>query len=109
MAQINNSFVSGGMSLALSEAQFSAFIQFLKEDVSNLPIVKAVTHIGEQSSKVWVLNEDTQIDKDGNVLSEDEKDYIWLKEAFSDNYGNMNIEELIPNVTLPLSTNVLYT
>ena len=32
MAHLNNSFGSGGMSLAFNDMQFSAFIQFLKAD-----------------------------------------------------------------------------
>ena len=42
MTQINASFGSGGMTLALNESQFALFFQFLKEDVSTIPIVQAV-------------------------------------------------------------------
>ena len=48
MTQINASFGSGGMTLALNDSQFALFFQFLKEDVSTIPIVQAVTHIGGQ-------------------------------------------------------------
>ena len=97
------------MSLALSEAHFSLFIQFLKEDVSSLPIVKAIAHIGEQSSGVWVLNNSIQIDASGQLINENDREYIWLEEAFSDKYGNIALQQLIPLITIPLNTDVLYT
>ena len=57
MSQINNSFGSGGMSLALNDMQFSLFVQFLKNEGHNaLPIRKAVTFVGRQKDNpVWVL------------------------------------------------------
>ena len=53
MAQLNGSFGSGGMSLALNEAQFSSFIQHLKDEgnQTGLPIKKAACNIGLQPSE----------------------------------------------------------
>ena len=52
MSQINNSFGSGDMSLAMSEAQFAQFFHFLKEQQEEkLAIVKAVSYVGEQADQ----------------------------------------------------------
>ena len=60
------------MSLAMSEAQFAQFFQFLNEKVAILPIVKAVSHVGEQSGTVWVLNKDVHIDRQGHPIQAEE-------------------------------------
>ena len=57
MSQINNSFGSGGMILALNEAQF---VQLLKDDAPSLPIR---TEVGKQ--EVCVMGEDLQVNKSG--------------------------------------------
>ena len=64
IAQLNNSFGSGGMSLAFNDNQFSLFLQFLKKEAGrNLPIRKAVTVIGKQgNSSVWILGRDLHLD-----------------------------------------------
>ena len=58
MKQINSSFGSGGMGLAMTEVEFSSFMIYLKlkPTSSPMPIRKAVTVIGEQNcGKVWVF------------------------------------------------------
>ena len=56
LSQLNNLFGSGAMSLAFNDAQFSSFIQFLKqENMGNLAIRKAVARVGKQPDGVWVL------------------------------------------------------
>ena len=63
ITQINASYGSGGMSLALNEAQFAQFVQFLKNTASTpLPIKKAATVVGLQPCKqVWVFGGDVQV------------------------------------------------
>ena len=95
------------MSLALSEAQFSLFFQFLKKDVANLPIVKATTHVGEQSDGIWVLNKSIQIDADGEPITQENQTYVWLEEAFIDKYANLSLSHLVPKVITPLTSNIL--
>ena len=105
MAQINNSFRSGGMSLAMSEAQFAQFFQFLKEKVATLPIVKAVSYDGEQSGEVWVLNRDVHIDKQEHPIQAEDRKFIWLEEAFP--ITGISLEQLIPTIKYPLNSRVL--
>jgi len=64
MSQINSSFGSGGMSLALNEMQFGAFIQHLKTQcrTQTFPMKKAACVIGLQPCKqVWVLGDNIQV------------------------------------------------
>ena len=95
------------MSLALSEAQFSSFFQFLKEDVESLEIVKAVTHIGGQSNGVWVLNKETQINADGEVIPKQDQEFIWMGETLAERYPSLTFSEFTPTVTLPLDSTIL--
>ena len=96
------------MSLALSEAQFFLFFQFLK-DVANRPIVKATTHVGEQSDGIWVLNKSIQIDADGELITQENQTYFWLEEAFIDKYANLSLSHLVPKVItrVTLTSNIL--
>ena len=64
MKQINSSFGSGGMGLAMTEVEFSSFIIFLKSKStqSHMPIRKAATVIGrQQCGKVWVMGKTLQV------------------------------------------------
>ena len=62
MKQINSSFGSGGMALAMNEVEFSSFILFLKSKAHNMPIRKAASVIGQQPcGQVWVLGKDLQV------------------------------------------------
>ena len=108
MSQINISFGSGGMSLALGEAQFSGFIQYLKENVASLPIVRAVGHVGEQDDGVWVLNKTTQMDANGEVITDENQQYLWLDEVFSDVFGNVSRDQLIPHIPHPPNSDIFH-
>lgn len=66
------------MSLALNEAQFAIFIQFLKqESTDSLTIRKAVTRIGQQqNTELWVLGDGVHINAEGALVPKEV--YIWL-------------------------------
>ena len=62
LSQMNSSFGSGGMSLAMKDIQFVGFILHLKWDQQGLPIRRAASVIGKQPcSDVWVLGEELQV------------------------------------------------
>ena len=64
MKQINSSFGSGGMALAMTETEFGSFLMFLKSNVprEGIPILKAAAVIGQQPcGKVWVMGKDVQV------------------------------------------------
>ena len=107
MTQINNSFGSGGMSLALNEAQFQQFVQFMKDHVSSLPIREAVSIVGHNKNhSVWVFNDHIQTNANGEVLSEDEHRLIWHESSIKENLRStrVQLDEVIPRITLPLQT-----
>lgn len=110
MTQINNSFGSGGMSLALNEAQFQQFVQFLKDDVSSLPIREAASHVGlHQKKSVWVLGENLQLNVNGEVIQEEDRSLIWHEGSIQDNLRIMRVQpdEIIPKIQVPLDTSQL--
>ena len=96
LSQLNNSFGSGGMSLAFNDAQFSSFIQYLKqESMGSLTIRKAVGIIGRQSDNVWVLGPDIQIDVDGNVIPPNERSHLWMDAIIHDGLCSVAPEEVL--------------
>ena len=112
LSQLNNSFGSGGMSLAFNDAQFSSFIQYLKqESMGSLTIRKAVGIIGRQSYNVWVLGPDIQIDVDGNVIPPNERSHLWMDAIIHDGLCSVAPEEVLPVLLAPFrpDTSFLHT
>ena len=109
MSQINNSFESGGMSLAFNEIQFAAFVQFLKQEVQgSLPIRKAACTVGQQPcNAVWVMGRDVHIDENGDVMVPDQSAYIWFDKGIVAETGKVPLVDLLPKITLPLSSDIL--
>lgn len=108
LSQINNSFGSGGMSLALNEAQFSSFIQFLKRE-KRLPIKKAALAIGLQSDgPIWVLGEDLHISADGSIIDDGNRMYMWLDDMISEGLSSVRLDEVLPTIKLPLDSSILH-
>ena len=107
MGKINNSFGSGGMTLALNEAHFASFVQFLKlgEDIS---IRSAATIVGQQTcNEVWVMGRDVQIDGDGNIMPPNTSPYIWLDKLALGEVGSVPVGDLLPSIATPLSIDCL--
>ena len=97
LSQLNNSFGSGGMSLAFNEAQFSSFIQFLKqESMGKLAIRKAVAVVGKQSDGVWVLAPDIHINANGDVIPTSLQTHMWMDMIIRDGLGSVTAEEVLP-------------
>ena len=62
LSQINSSFGSGRMSLAMSDLQFARFILHLKRNQQGMPIRRAACVIGQQPcTNVWVLGKELQV------------------------------------------------
>ena len=109
MSQVNNSFNSGGMLLALNDNQFSSFIQFLKDkSLQTLPIRRAADIIGLQDdSNKWVLG-DLEIDTNGKVVESDDRQYVWLKNIIRESLPlTIQMAEVIPKIQLPFQTTEL--
>ena len=62
LSQINSSFGSSGMSLAMNDLQFAGFILHLKRNQQGMPIRKAACVIRQQPcTNVWVLGQELQV------------------------------------------------
>ena len=98
------------MSLALNEAQFAMFIQFLKQQSSDtLSIQKAVTRIGKQRDHdVWVMGKSTQINVYGEIIPVECQSHTWLEWSVQQGLGNISLKEVLPTVVVPLSAGVLH-
>lgn len=96
------------MSLALNEAQFAIFIQFLKqESTDSLTIRKAVTRIGQQqNTELWVLGDGVHINAEGALVPKEV--YIWLDWSVQQGLSNVSMKEVVPTILLPLSTTILH-
>ena len=96
MTQINNTYGSGGMSIAFNDQQFSSFIQFSKGQ-NKIDVVTAATFSGEQvCKKVWVMGSKLQLDSNGEEIPENEYQYMW--------YNMHTSTSILPIIKLPLSS-----
>ena len=109
MTQLNNSFGSGGMTLALNEQQFSLFIQFLKNEcLGSLPMFKGATTVRLQKEGAWVLGKEIEIDSDGHLVEEQDRKNVWITDIILKNLPNsVRIEEICPTIKTPLETLIL--
>ena len=93
------------MTLALNEQQFALFIQFLKCG-SSLPILKAASVVVEDMR--WVLGQDIELSKDGVLINDDQRKYVWLQELIAETTPmTIRLEEIIPTIHLPFETSIL--
>ena len=97
------------MSLALNEAQFAMFIQFLKQESANtLTIRKPVTKIGKQPDRdVWVLGNGIVINAMGEVVPIEDQPFIWFDWSVQQGLGTVLMKEVLPTIQIPLCINVL--
>lgn len=109
MTQLNNSFGSGGMTLALNEQQFSLFIQFLKNEcLGSLPMFKGATIIGLQKEGTWVLGKDIEINKNGELVRGEQRKYVWVTDIILRNLPNsIRMEEICPFIKTPFDTTIV--
>ena len=85
LKEIRKTFNYGGLNCSFTERELSDFHNFLEKDFPyDEPgrVKKGVACVGRQgsssSSSVWVLNEEIQIDENGELFSLQSSDYVWL-------------------------------
>ena len=91
MSQINNTYGSGGMSMALNDNQFAAFIQHLKNvHHGELPLQKAAMTIGRQPcGMTWAFGH-IHVGANGQVIDEKESNYVWIDQSIiGDSYHHV--------------------
>ncbi len=109
IAQMNNSFHSGGMSTSLNDMQFSCFIQHLKKALhEGFSVKKAACCVGQQRHEdIWVLGPKIQIDCTGSVFEECELPYRWLDGVINSESSLFTAADLTPCVKMPFDEKVL--
>lgn len=85
MRMINKSFPKAGLTCSFQDNQLSELIQIKRRSVKNMPCKQAVNTVGPQDSDghVWVLNADAHISEDGNPITTEESNYIWIGHLYS--------------------------
>jgi len=105
MAQLNNSFGSGGMTSSLDSNQLIEYFQYLQRSASSTFTVKqAVMFTGMQQDGVCVLNEHLFINSDGNLIQdESENSLVWLDKDFVFDSDKIKSVDICPTIKLPLT------
>ena len=109
---LNESFESGAQMCQLYSAELNKYIMNLtnnfcwKQLELGVPKVKYVKKgaecLGRQpGSNMWVLNNNIYLNDEGESLSTDDSEYIWL--------GTMLSNRTLPNVALASDAAVVYT
>ena len=110
--QLNYSFTNGGMTCAFTDKELSKFMLFLKDEcrLSSIPKLKAATCIRRQiDDSVWVMNSETMIDENGQMVTADECKYIWLDESHTCMPDAILPSiQVLPQIMTPLTTNPMF-
>lgn len=104
MKMINSSFPSGGLTCGFQDNQLSEFIQIKKRE-KKIPVKRAVSIVGPQQDDLWVLGRDLYINSDGQMVTSEESDYVWISDLY-DGPGVADVESSC-NVRLPLDQSPL--
>ena len=104
MAQLNQSFGSGGMTSGLDTTQLIEFFQHLQRAVAEpLAIKKAVTHTGMQPDGSCIINKNTFVSSGGALMDCDNSQYTWLDKDLISDADKIRSIDISPNVVHPLS------
>jgi hypothetical protein len=105
--QINYSFGSGGMACAFNEKEIFECIPYIRDSGPHpLPQLKAARHLGRQIRPIWVINEDVQIDEDGQLVCPQVSGYVWLSESHIPEV-RVSVCDTLPRIMLPLTSHPL--
>ena len=104
LSQLNMSFGSGGMTSALDNNHLTEYFQYLQRSHDGpIPIKKAVLIPGLQDDGTWVLNHETYISSDGQLLDPNVSEFVWLDRDLLYEYDKVRSADTTPPITLPLS------
>ena len=104
MAQINQSFGSGGMTSGLDNTQLIEFFQHLQRTIAEpLPIKKVVIHTGMQPDGSCIINKNTFVSSDGTLMDCDNSQYTWLDKDLISDGDKIRSVDISPNIVHPLS------
>ena len=104
MAQLNQSFGSGGMTSGLDTTQLIDFFQHLQRAVSEpLAIKKAVMYTGMQPDGSCIMNKNTFVSSAGILLDFDDSQYTWLDKDLINDGDKIRSIDIAPLIVHPLS------
>lgn len=85
MRMINKSFPKAGLTCSFQDNQLAQLIQIKRRAVKSMPCKQAVSVVGPQDPdcNMWVLSADVHISGNGNEISKEESDYIWIGHLYS--------------------------
>ena len=104
---INHSFGSGGMTCSLDQNAIPYFVQSLKRLCGDkLSTKKAILRPGRHESGLYFMNKDICINQTGKLVDAP-NEYVWLKKELISENDKILVSDVIPYITLPLSTRCL--
>ncbi|XP_073235749.1 uncharacterized protein [Porites lutea] len=97
--ELNQSCKSGVLMCEFDSSQFRMFLRDIMksyfrncENENRRKTFKAAKTIGRQEgSKVWVINESIHIDDNGDIVPEEEKEFVWIDDLFDDNVKTQEV------------------
>ena len=107
MDMLNSSFGTGGMTCDLDQNILPYFIQNMKRQAGELPTKKAVIRLGKLEDGIYFLNKDVCVDADGNLVDGVQEKYVWFKKELVCEGDKIFVADIVPYITLPLSSAVL--
>ena len=78
MRELNLSYRSACLHCSFSDKELNEYIQEKKRAIEELPIKRAVTHVGRQPDDTWVLGEHGCISRDGELIPMESSSHIWI-------------------------------
>jgi hypothetical protein len=101
---INGGTQKGGIFCQLRDQDLNKYLMRLAGDFQRNnpdgfrnPKIVPAWH-GRQEDQIWVLNDECQIDKDGNLINVEDSPYKWLTKYT----GNKQLQKLESRIKLPL-------
>ena len=99
LKDIRVSFGCGGFVCSLSEKDLGDFHHYLERGFplnfdEPSKVKKGVQSVGEQTNDIWVLNEDTHINSEGQLIALDESQFSWqpiIGGPCTEGFGKRNV------------------
>lgn len=101
-AELSN---NNGFTCSFNDYQLAEFIQHKRRNSGKLPVKSAVSKVGPQADKTWVLGPTLYFNEDGKVIDAESCQYVWISYLY-DGPGVAR-QATACEISLPLSTKSL--
>ena len=82
MRELNNSYKYACLQCSFNDTQLSEYIQYKTRKTATIPVKYAVSNVGLQDNGIWVLGDNTYISPNGEEVSMEGSQYVWLGNVF---------------------------